>query len=273
MFRAIPGQQVYISTPKIKQPRGLLMPTKLTNKTAIITGASSGIGFATAERLAEAGANVVLAARRKDRLDELHAKLQAKDQKSLVVQTDVTDKTQVQHLVDQACKTFGSVDYFINNAGVMPLSYMDKGHVDEWESMVDINIKGVLFGIAAVLPLFKKQKSGHLINVGSIAGRRIYPGGAVYCATKHAVRAISEGLRRELAGKDNIRITTIAPGAVATELTDAITDEDVKKSFAAMLDMEIMQSEDIADGVYYALTQPTRVNVDEIIIMPTQQAF
>ena len=249
------------------------MGVEMKNKVAIVTGASSGIGSATAARLANVGVNVVLAARRQERLEDLRQKLQANDKKCLVVPTDVSKRVEVDNLVDQAYKTFGQVDYYINNAGVMPLSFMDKGHVEEWERMVDVNIKGVLYGIAAILPRFKQQKSGHIVNVGSIAGRRIYPGGAVYCATKYAVRAISEGLRRELAGKDDIRITNIAPGAVATELTDSITDEDVRKNFAAMLDMEIMQAEDIAEGIYYALTQPKRVNIDEVIIMPTDQAY
>ena len=245
---------------------------ELQDKVVIVTGASSGIGEATAEKLAAHGAKVVLTARREDRLKELQQKIEGAGGKALVVTADVTKKEDWKQVVEQTQEAFGDVDVLINNAGLMPLSYAKKLKTDEWEKMVDVNIKGVLNGVAAVLPKMMDNKRGHIVNISSVAGRKLFPGGAVYCATKFAVRAFSEGLRNELAPEFNIRITAIEPGAVATELTDTITDEDIiEKVMKPMLDIETLQSEDIAESILYALQQPKHVNVQELLVMPTEQ--
>ncbi len=244
---------------------------KLQGKVAIVTGASSGIGEATALMLAEEGAKLVIAARRVDRLEALKKKIQDKGGEVIESITDVTHRTAVNYLAEQAKEKFGRIDILINNAGLMPLSLMKNLHVEEWEKMVDVNIKGVLYAIAAVLPVMREQKSGHIVNISSVAGRRVFPGGAVYCATKFAVAALSEGLRMELSPADNIKITSIEPGAVATELTNTITDEEVKKNMEWLEKIEILQSADIAEAIRYAVTQPGRVNVNEILILPTEQ--
>jgi NADP-dependent 3-hydroxy acid dehydrogenase YdfG len=246
------------------------MPT-LTEQTAVITGASSGIGAATARRLAAEGAAVVLAARRADRLRDLRAAIEADGGRARVVATDVTDRAAVGRLVEQAHDAFGRVDILVNNAGIMPLSFMKHLHEDEWERMVDVNLKGVLYGVAAVLPGMMAQRRGHIVNVSSVAGRRVFPGGAVYAATKHAVRALSEGLRRELAPVFNIRVTDVQPGVVATELTGAITDEELLPQFRARTNFTPMQPEDIARAVHYAVTAPAHVDVAEVLIMPSAQ--
>ncbi len=246
--------------------------TDLTDTTAIVTGASSGIGAATARMLADEGAAVALAARREERLDELQTEIADDGGTALVVPTDVTDRTQVQTLVDETVDAFGGVDVLINNAGIMPLSLMENLHEDEWERMVDVNIKGVLYAIGAVLPLMLEQEHGHVVNLSSVAGRRVFPGGAVYAGTKFFVRALSEGMRDELASAHNVRVTSIEPGAVDTELPHTITDEallaDLEESFG---ELEMMQSEDIAEAIRYALTAPQRVDVEELLVMPTDQ--
>lgn len=243
----------------------------LQGKVAIVTGASSGIGEATALMLGQEGAKVVLAARRLERLNELKKKIEDKGGQALPIATDVTHRTAVNHLAEQTKKEFGRVDILVNNAGLMPLSLMKNLHVDEWEQMVDVNIKGVLFAVGAVLPIMREQKSGHIINISSVAGRKVFQGGAVYCATKFAVTALSEGLRMELSPSDNIRVTSIEPGAVATELTNTITDEEVKENMKWLEKMTTLESEDIAEAIRYALTQPGRVNVNEILVLPTEQ--
>lgn len=192
----------------------------IQGKVVVITGASSGIGEITAKTLAKLGANVVLGARRLDRLENLVAAIEAEGGKAIAVKMDVTQREDVEHLIKSAVEHFGRVDVLINNAGVMLLSTMDKLRVDEWDKMIDINVKGVLYGIAAVLPVMKAQKSGQIINVSSVAGIKVFSGlGTVYSATKFAVKAISEGLRQEVGSE--IRTTTIMPGAVATELPAA----------------------------------------------------
>ena len=246
--------------------------TDLSNLAAIVTGASSGIGDATARMLAEEGAAVALAARRGERLQSLKADIEADGGQAIVVPTDVTDREQVQHLVDATAEAFGSVDILVNNAGVMPLSLMKNVHEEEWEQMVDVNIKGVNYMIAAVLPYMKDQGNGHVVNVSSVAGRRVFKGGAVYCGTKHYVRALSEGMRNELGPELGIRVTSIEPGAVDTELTHTITDEEVIEMLkTGHQDMTMLESEDIAEAIRYAVTAPARVDVDELVVMPTTQ--
>lgn len=243
----------------------------IEGKVAIVTGASSGIGQSTALALAERGAKVALGARRTDRLEALAGRVAKVGGEAAAIPTDVTDRSQVRHLVEQARSTFGSVDILVNNAGLMPLSLMKNLHEDEWERMVDVNLKGALFCIGAVLPPMMEQGGGHIVNVSSVAGRRVFPGGAVYCGTKHALTAISEGLRSELSPKKRIRVTCIEPGAVATELTDTITDPVMKQGSEAMQQMKQLEGEDIARAIVYALEQPDHVDVGELLLMPTDQ--
>lgn len=243
---------------------------KLQGKVAIVTGASSGIGEATAIALAEQGATVVLTARRLERINEVMNQINAQGGKAIAIQTDITKKEQVLQMVDEVNTKFGRVDILVNNAGVMLLSFLDKGKVDEWDQMIDVNIKGVLYGIHAVLPTFKNQGYGHVINVSSDAGHGVFPSSSVYSGTKHAVRAISEGLRIELRSSPNIRVTIISPGAVATELINHITDSDVTAMFSQQK-LVPLQSEDIANAVIYAATQPEHVDINEILVRPATQ--
>ncbi|WP_420093522.1 SDR family oxidoreductase [Cupriavidus metallidurans] len=241
----------------------------IENKVVVITGASSGLGEATARVLAAAGARVVLGARRVDRLEALAAELGIS--KDAVLKTDVTDRSQVQRLVERATSLHGRLDVLLNNAGLMPSSMLERLHVDEWERMVDVNIKGVLFGIAAALPVMKEQKAGHIINVSSVAGHKVGPGGTVYAATKHAVRVISEGLRQEVKPY-NIRTTILSPGAVATELTQTITDPDIAAGMAKTYTNAI-SSDAFARAVVFAMSQPEDVDINEILFRPTNQAY
>ncbi|MDZ7815220.1 MAG: SDR family oxidoreductase [Planctomycetota bacterium] len=245
---------------------------KLKGKTALVTGASSGIGRATAIHLAKEGANVAITARRVERLEELKGELEQHGVKCIAVKGDVTVKEDCYNVVKTIMDEWGKLDILVNNAGVMPLSYVDKVKVDQWEKMVDVNVKGVLFMTAAALPHMTEAKGGHIVNVSSVAGRRVFKGGAVYCATKFAVTAFSEGLRQELAPQYGIRVTSIEPGAVDTELGHDITDEDIIENFMdSMEKMKKLESDDIAAGITYAVTQPQHVDVDEIEIRPTQQ--
>jgi len=191
----------------------------IKGKVVVITGASSGLGAATARLLSAEGANVMLGARRVDRIQSLADELNAKGGKAIAIATDVTDHDQVKNLVDAAVQKYGRIDVMINNAGLMPHSPLERLKIDDWNRTIDVNIKGVLYGIAAALPHMKQQKAGHIINVSSVAGHKVTPNGAVYCATKHAVRALSEGLRVEVKPY-NIRTTIISPGAVAPEDVD-----------------------------------------------------
>lgn len=244
----------------------------LSNSAVIVTGASSGIGDATARRLARDGASIALAARREDRLHALKDDIEADGGTAIAVPTDVTDRAQVQALADATQEAFGSIDVLINNAGIMPLSFMKNLHEDEWEQMVDVNVKGVLHGVGAVLPTMLEQERGHIVNVSSVAGRRTFPGSAVYSGTKFFVRALSEGMRNELSPHHNIRVTSIEPGAVDTELPHTITDQDVLTGLSEGFDgLEMMESEDIAEAIRYALTAPERVDVEELLVMPTDQ--
>lgn len=245
--------------------------SKLSNKVVIVTGASSGIGYATAVELGKRGAKVVCAARRLKRLDDLAKEIHQAGGHAIAVECDVTRKDQVDRMVATTRETFGAIDCLINNAGIMPLSFMDACKIDEWTRMVNVNINGVLYGVAAVLQEMIERKNGHIINVSSVAGRKVFPGGAVYCATKFAVHALSEGIRQEVA-KHGVRVTTIAPGLVTTELQNAITDERVKERFASLPeDFVPLESEDIADAIIYAMESPNHVNVNEILVRPTQQ--
>ncbi len=238
------------------------------DKTALVTGASSGIGEVTARAFAEAGMKVALAARREDRLQALAGELGSG---ALALPMDVTNKDNVLAGVDTILNEWGHINILVNNAGLMPLSFIRNLHLDEWDRMVDVNIKGVLYVTAAVLPHMLERKSGHIVNVSSLAGRRVFPSGSVYCGTKFFVNAFSDGLRMELSPKDNIRVTVIEPARTKSELTQHITDESVKEFFAAGKDWRILDAEDIANAIVYAVSQPPHVNVNEILIRPTEQ--
>ncbi len=242
--------------------------SEIENKVVIITGASSGLGEATAKRLAASGAKLMLAARREDRLKELVGAIAKSGGTATYQVTDVADRAQMEALAKETLSTYSRIDVLINNAGLMPLSPLDQVKVEEWDRMIDINIKGVLYGIAAVLPIMRQQKSGHVINLSSVAGHKVFPGAAVYCATKYAVRAISEGLRLESNGE--IRSTNISPGAVATELTTTITDKDAAAGISQLYEIAI-DADAIARAIAYAIEQPGDVDVNEIIIRPTRQ--
>ncbi|MBD0386936.1 MAG: SDR family oxidoreductase [Nostoc sp. C3-bin3] len=240
----------------------------IENKVVIITGASSGLGEATAKRLAASGAKLMLAARREDRLKELVTAITKSGGTATYRVTDVVNRAQVQTLAKETLTTYGRIDVLINNAGLMPLSPLDQVKVEEWDQMIDVNIKGVLYGIAAVLPIMRQQKSGHVINLSSVAGHKVFPGSAVYSATKYAVRAISEGLRLESNGE--IRSTNISPGALATELTTTITDQDTADGINQLYALAI-DADAIARAIAYTIEQPSDVDVNEIIIRPTRQ--
>ncbi len=238
------------------------------NKVVIITGASSGIGEATAKLLAKNGAKLVLAARREDRLQALKEEIEQLGGQAVYQVTDVTKTEQLEQLAKLAQETYGSVDVLVNNAGLMPLSQLHKNKQDEWDTMVDVNIKGVLYGIGAVLPYMRKQKAGHIINISSVAGHEVMPSSAVYSGTKFAVRAITEGLRKEESVDNNIRATIISPGAVDTELKDHITDEDIKQGIG---NMQAIDADAIARAINYAVSEPDDVSINEILIRPTSQ--
>ncbi|MYM70250.1 SDR family NAD(P)-dependent oxidoreductase [Pseudoduganella sp. FT55W] len=243
----------------------------IENKVVVITGASSGLGEATARYLAARGASVVLGARRTDKLEQIAGEIRAAGGKAEVVSTDVTNKQQVQALIDTAVRIYGRVDVLINNAGLMSIAPMDELKVDEWDRMIDINVKGVLYGIAAALPQFRKQNSGHFINVASVAGIKVFsPGGTVYSGTKFAVRAISEGLRHEVGG--SIRTTTIEPGAVDSELKLGSSHE-ASSNFVKEFYKQAIPADAVARAIAYAIEQPADVDINEIVLRPTVQEF
>ncbi|MEH2047892.1 SDR family NAD(P)-dependent oxidoreductase [Nostoc sp.] len=248
-----------------------MMAGKLDAKVAIITGASSGIGAATAIALAEEGAHVAIAARRIERLNEIAQKIEAVGGKALPIVTDVSDETQVNSLVQKVNTTLGRIDILVNNAGVGGLGTIEDGDSAEWRRQFDLNVLGLLYATHAVLPIFKAQGVGHVVNLSSVAGRITRAGMGVYSATKWGVNAISEALRQEV-HKDNIRVTIIEPGLVATEFIDNITDPAAKQALEARFKaVTPLQPEDIARAIVYAVTQPPHVNVNEILIRPTQQ--
>jgi NADP-dependent 3-hydroxy acid dehydrogenase YdfG len=242
----------------------------IKDKVVVITGASSGLGAATARLLSAEGATVVLGARRVEHLKSLADELTAKSGKALVVATDVTDHGQVKKLVDAAVEKFGRIDVMINNAGLMQQSPLERLKINEWDNMIDVNIKGMLYGIAAALPHMQRQKSGHVINVSSVAGHKVTPLGVVYCVTKHAVRALSEGLRAEVKPY-NIRTTIISPGAVATELPNAITEPEVAANMRKFYDAFAIPADSFARTVAFAMSQPDDVDINEILFRPTRQ--
>lgn len=243
----------------------------IKDKIAIITGASSGIGYATATTLSKAGAKVAIGARRTDKLELLKNEIIKNGGEVFAQKLDVTKKTDCDSFIDAVVKKWGTVDILVNNAGLMPLSFFKNRKVDEWDQMVDVNIKGVLYCTAAAIPYMLAKKSGHIINISSVAGRIVFPAGSVYCATKHAITALSEGLRQEFSQRSGIRVTCIEPGVVATELTNTITDESLKAFVESTKKMEALRAEDIADAILYAVESPTHVNVNEILIRPTAQ--
>ncbi len=246
------------------------MSSNIEGKVVVITGASSGLGEATARRLAGEGATVVLGARRADRIQALADELSGSGGRALSVATDVTSFDQVKRLVDTAVGSCGRVDVMLNNAGLMPLAPLERLKLDEWNQMIDVNLKGVLYGIAAALPYMKAQKSGHIINVSSVYGHKVDPGAAVYCATKFAVRALSEGLRQEVKPY-NIRTTVISPGAVATELLEHVSEPDIAKNLRKFVDKIAVPANSFARMVAFAIGQPEEVDVNEILFRPTSQ--
>jgi NADP-dependent 3-hydroxy acid dehydrogenase YdfG len=243
----------------------------IKDKVAIVTGASSGIGYATALALSRAGAKVAAGARRTDRLELLQNEITRNGGEIFIQKLDVTIKSECDAFADAVIKKWGTIDILVNNAGLQPLSFFKNLKVDEWDKMIDVNIKGVLYCTAAVITHMVNKKSGHIVNISSIAGRIVYPTGSVYCATKHAITAFSEGLRQELSQRSNIRITCIEPGLVATELTNTITDKALEKYVERIKQMEALQAEDIADAIVFAVQAPSHVNVNEILIRPTTQ--
>jgi NADP-dependent 3-hydroxy acid dehydrogenase YdfG len=246
------------------------MTKGIKDKVVVVTGASSGLGEASARLLSDQGATVVLGARRADRLLSLAKDLEARGGKALALETDVTRREQVKALVDSAVQTYRRIDVMINNAGLMPQAPLERLKVDEWDRMIDVNIKGVLYGIAAALPHMQRQKAGHFINVSSVAGHRVGPGFAVYAATKYAVRALSEGLRQEVKPY-NIRTTIISPGAVATELPNSVTDPDALKRIRTFYEQVAVPADSFARAVAFAMSQPVEVDINEILYRPTRQ--
>jgi NADP-dependent 3-hydroxy acid dehydrogenase YdfG len=246
--------------------------SNIKGKVVVITGASSGIGESTAKFLAEQGAKVVLGARRSKRIDEVAKEISANGSKAIGLATDVTKRVEVEALIQRAVEGFGRVDVLINNAGIMPIAPIEALKVDEWDRQIDVNIKGLLYGVAAALPHMQKQKGGHIINIASVFGIKMFaPGGVVYCSTKAAVRALTEGLRMELHSQ-NIRCTMISPGAIATELSESSSDEATRKNLREFMKMAIPASA-IAKAIAYAIEQPPEVEVDEMVIRPTVQDF
>ncbi|MFB5675521.1 SDR family oxidoreductase [Paenibacillus terreus] len=242
----------------------------IKEKVVVITGASSGIGEATALLLAEKGAKIVLGARRVERLEALAARITAVGGEAIYARTDVRKRDDLTHLVKLACEQYGQVDVLLNNAGIGPISPLDELRVEDWEDMIDVNIKGVLYGIAAGLPVFREQGFGHFINIASTSGLTTTPNMAVYSGTKFAVRAISEGLRQE-AG-DKLRVTIISPGFVKTNFVEAIPNQEIRGELERYRDKEAISPEAIARSIVFAMEQPADVDINEMIVRPTAQA-
>ncbi|MVN75234.1 SDR family NAD(P)-dependent oxidoreductase [Hymenobacter sp. HMF4947] len=246
------------------------MENGLENKVVVITGASSGIGAATALLLAQRGAKVVLGARRLDRLAALAARIAAAGGEAAYARTDVTQRADLAQLVQLAEERYGRLDVLINNAGIGPISLLDELRVADWDEMIDVNIKGLLYGIAAALPVFRRQGFGQFVNIASTAGLRIVPTMAVYAGTKFAVRAISEGLRQE-AG-DKLRVTIVTPGVIDTDFANSMTNPELKAQTKDMQGKLGISPEAIARAVVFAIEQPADVDVSEIIVRPTAQS-
>jgi NADP-dependent 3-hydroxy acid dehydrogenase YdfG len=242
----------------------------ISGKVVVITGASSGLGEATARHLGALGATIVLGARRLDRIEAIAQDLQSAGGRALAIATDVTDASQVKALVDAAVERFGRVDVMINNAGLMPNSPIERLKIADWDQVIDVNIKGVLYGIAAALPHMQRQRSGQIVNVSSVAGHKVRPGSAVYAATKHAVLALSEGLRQEVKPY-NIRTTVISPGAIATELPQSATEADVAQGLREFYEAVAIPADSFARAVAFAISQPEDVDINEILYRPTRQ--
>jgi NADP-dependent 3-hydroxy acid dehydrogenase YdfG len=246
------------------------MNDNIENKVVLITGGSTGIGAEVARLLASRGAKVAIAARRRDKLDEVVAGIEAAGGSAKAYSLDVTDKKQVEAVVAAAVADFGKLDVLINNAGLMPIRPMSEVNTDEWDAMIDVNLKGTLYGIAAVLPRFLAQQSGHIINLSSVAGIKVFaPGGTVYSGTKFAVSAITEGLRQEVG--DRIRVTSIAPGAVDSDLKHSTSGTAAE----SILDFykQAIPAASVARAVAFAIEQPADVDINEIVLRPTRQVF
>jgi NADP-dependent 3-hydroxy acid dehydrogenase YdfG len=241
----------------------------IAGKVVVITGASSGLGKATARHLSAEGATVVLGARRTERIQALADELNGGGGKALALQTDVTDANQVKRLVDEAVQTYGRIDVVLNNAGLMPHSPLERLKIDDWNRTIDVNLKGVLYGIAAALPYMKEQLAGHIINVSSVGGHKVRPGSAVYAATKAGVLMISEGLRQEVKPY-HIRTTVLSPGAIATELPNSITEPDIAANVRKLYEAAI-PADSFARAVAFAMSQPDDVDINEIVFRPTSQ--
>ncbi|WP_066955742.1 SDR family oxidoreductase [Streptomyces lushanensis] len=245
----------------------MTLPPTAASKVVLITGAGSGIGEATARRLAAAGHPVVLGARRAERLAALAKEIEADGGSALPYALDVTDPVSVRSFVTAAHDRYGRVDVLVNNAGVMPLSRLDALRTDEWDRMIDVNLRGVLHGIAAVLPIMSAQGAGHIVNIASVSGLRVDPTAAVYSATKHAVRALSEGLRQE---SRKLRVTVISPGLTRSELVDSIGDHDTRDAVMDQMSIAIPAAA-IGEAVHYAIAQPSDIDVNELVVRPTAQ--
>jgi NADP-dependent 3-hydroxy acid dehydrogenase YdfG len=248
------------------------MSNNIEGKVVVITGASSGLGEATARLLCAHGASIVLGARRVDRLLSLADELTGRGGKALPVRTDVTQYGEVKRLVDTAVQRFGRIDVMINNAGLMPQAPLERLNIEDWNRTIDVNIKGVLYGIAAALPHMKQQKAGQFINVASVAGHKVGPCAAVYAATKHAVRALSEGLRQEVKPY-NIRTTVISPGAMVTELPSSVTEPDVAERVRKHHEEFGIPADSFARAVAFAISQPEEMDVSEIVFRGTREEF
>jgi NADP-dependent 3-hydroxy acid dehydrogenase YdfG len=242
----------------------------IDGKVVAVTGASSGIGEATALLLAERGAKLVLGARNPDGLDALAARLTATGGDAIAKVTDVSCREDLTEFVALAAETYGQLDVLVSNAGIMPVSQFDELRVDDWEAMVDVNLKGVLFGIAAALPVFRRQGFGHFVNIASTAAFRVTPGQSVYAGTKLAVRAISEGLRQE-AG-ENLRVTIVSPGMTLTNFAESITDEAARAELERRRDDIAMPPNAVARAIAFAIDQPADVDIGEVVVRPTAQA-
>jgi NADP-dependent 3-hydroxy acid dehydrogenase YdfG len=258
------------SVPKVSE-KVRFMSNNIEGKVVVITGASSGLGEATARHLSALGATVVLAARRTDRLEKIVSDITAAGGKAKAFTVDVTNKADVDKLIADTVSAFGKVDVLVNNAGLMAIAPLSEAKTDEWDRMIDINIKGVLYGIGAALPVFQKQNSGHFINIASVAGLKVFsPGGTVYSGTKFAVRAISEGLRHEVGGA--IRTTTIEPGAIDSELKFG-SGHQPSRDFVVDFYKQAIPAESVARAIAYAIEQPADVDINEIVLRPTVQEF